>query len=479
MATQDEATRLTRPRQGDRPPAGVRADPVLSALGEAEARYRDARDEWEAERAALLAARARAEDRADEAERLRAELERLRGEHAELREQAQRAERERRRARQLAEGLKEIHRALFDGNIYSLVLRACAAVTGATRGLYVTAWGEDRLQPRAALDLPPYPQAPPSEFIRALCRRAIDGGRAFISGTDGQALPPPGPGEQFRNFLVAPAVVMARFSGVVILADKAHGDFTEEDAEQVLGVGDQAGVAVENRLLRDQLMDAYFSVVGVLADAIEAKDPYTHGHCEMVARLGRLTAQRLGLDEGLVSVACFGGLLHDVGKIGVSDGVLNKPGKLLPEEWDLMRSHVRIGRDLLGRVPAMAQVADVVLHHHERVDGAGYPDGLRGEQISPAARIIAVVDAYSAMTSKRSYKDSMTDAEARAELLRCKGTHFDPDVVDAFLSVLDSPPQEDDCPDGCGLPPSFYHAQELRLALEGLFARRREGGAGH
>jgi len=175
-------------------------------------------------------------------------------------------------------------------------------------------------------------------------------------------------------------------------------------------------------------------------------------------------------------VVCFGGLLHDVGKIGVSDGVLNKPGKLLPEEWDLMRSHVRIGRDLLSRVPVLSRVAEVVLHHHERIDGKGYPDSLSGEQIPLTARIIAVVDAYSAMTAKRSYKESMSEAEARAELVRCKGTHFDPAVVDAFLAALDDPVEEAPCPDSCGPLPSFYHPEDLRHALGGRRPARLTGG---
>jgi HD-GYP domain-containing protein (c-di-GMP phosphodiesterase class II) len=181
--------------------------------------------------------------------------------------------------------------------------------------------------------------------------------------------------------------------------------------------------------------------------------------------VGRRTAEKLGLSEAELSIVCFGGLLHDVGKIGVSDGVLNKPGKLLPEEWDLMRSHVRVGRDLLARVPALDSVADFVLHHHERYDGKGYPDGLSGEQIALAARIICAVDAYSAMVAKRCYKENMSEAEARQELLRCKGSHFDPAVVDALLAVLDTPAEEDDCPDGCGLPPRFHHPAALRHAL--------------
>jgi len=276
------------------------------------------------------------------------------------------------------------------------------------------------------------------------------------------AFPPPdGPDESYQNCLAAPAVLLHEFNGVVILADKIGGEFDRDDVDLVLSVGDQAGVALENRRLQDELLRSYFSIVGVLADAMEAKDPYTHGHSEMVARLARRTALRLAATDKLRSVCCYGGLLHDIGKIGVSDGVLNKPGKLLPEEWDLMRSHVRIGKDLLAHVPALDGVADVVMHHHERFDGTGYPDGLRGEQIPLAARIVCVVDAYSAMVSKRSYKESSPPEEACQELIRCKGTHFDPDVVDAFLAALEGPDEDD-----CELLPELEEAGDFHHALQ-------------
>jgi putative nucleotidyltransferase with HDIG domain len=313
-----------------------------------------------------------------------------------------------------------------------------------------------------------YPQAAPSDFLRAVCRKVLHAQEPLVCNDPSplSGLPAPaGPAEEFHNCLVVPAVVLSHFNGVLVMFDKVEGPYEAEDVEVVLSVGDQAAVALENRRLQDELLAAYFSVVGVLADAVEAKDPYTHGHCEMVAQYGRWTAERLGLPEEEWSVVCFGGLLHDVGKIGVSDGVLNKVGKLLPEEWDLMRSHVRVGHDLLARVPALERVADVVLHHHEHYDGKGYPEGLTGERISLASRIICVVDAYAAMITRRSYKESMTEAEARAELLRCKGSHFDPAVVDAFLSVLDNPPQKPDCPDSCGSPPDFYNPGKLEHVL--------------
>ena len=157
-----------------------------------------------------------------------------------------------------------------------------------------------------------------------------------------------------------------------------------------------------------------------------------------------------------------------MGKIGVSDGVLHKPGPLLPEEVELVRSHVRVGYDLLRKVPALADVAAVVLHHHEWYDGSGYPDGLQGEDIPIAARIVAAVDAYCAMITRRSYKEAYTDEHARAELSRYAGKQFDPTVVDAFLKVLDLPEaqdQDDDFDAECGVLPGFADISRIRDAL--------------
>ena len=145
-------------------------------------------------------------------------------------------------------------------------------------------------------------------------------------------------------------MLLKNFDGIVIVADKLHGDFEEDDVERLLSVGDQTQVAVENRHLNRQLQEAYLSTVTMLAHAVEAKDSNTHGHCEMVSRYSRLTAQLLDLDDYDRSVVCYAALLHDVGKIGVSDGILNKPGPLLPEERDLVRSHVRVGHDLIACV---------------------------------------------------------------------------------------------------------------------------------
>jgi putative nucleotidyltransferase with HDIG domain len=275
---------------------------------------------------------------------------------------------------------------------------------------------------------------------------------------------PTRPAEQFRNCIVAPVVLMKNFDGIIIAADRLHGEFSQKDIEALLSVGDQATVAVENIRLQRELQHAYLATVSMLADAVEAKDPYTHGHCEMVSRYARLLADELGLSEFERAVVCYAALLHDVGKIGVSDGVLNKPGPLLPEERELVRSHVRVGHDLLRTIPALESVADAVLHHHEWWDGSGYPDGLRGESIPMPARIVAVVDAFGAMVTRRSYKEAYSEEHARDELRRAAGTQFDPHVVEAFVKILDTPEALDRDPDfdaECGVLPGFAHPRNL------------------
>ncbi|HYH66126.1 MAG TPA: HD domain-containing phosphohydrolase [Urbifossiella sp.] len=464
MDTSDTLTREFATRDGAAlaGPGRDDADPVLESLARTEAAYRSTRGVWA--RAIAEAERARDDLAAAEDARRAAEDEvrQLRDELAAEREQTAR---QRERANRLAAALKDVHKALFHGNVYDLILKACMTVTGATRGVYLAARGTDLLRARAAADVDGYPRKEPSAFVRALAAEVLGTGKAFVANEPAEwaRFPAPdGPGESFADCLVAPAVLLGELSGVVLLADKPDG-FDDEDARVVMGIGDQAAVALENQQLHAEVLRAYFSIVGVLADAIEAKDPYTRGHSAAVARLARRTAARLTDSEAVRAACCYGGLLHDVGKIGVSDGVLNKPGKLQPEEWTLMQAHVRIGRDLLARVPALDGVAEVVLHHHERYDGTGYPDGLKGDGIPLPARIVGVVDAYSAMTARRSYKESMPAAVARAELERCKGSHFDPRVVDAFLAVLDEPDEEADCPDdGCGLMPGATAEHDFR-----------------
>jgi len=462
---------ISPPARGTRPPgpAGVaNDDAVLAGLAQVEELYQQFRARSAEQFGALLDTRTQLADARDT---IRALTEELVASRQQGEQERARAERQRERANQLSAILKDLHRSLFSGNIYELILRACLTITGGTRGLYITVRGDDALQVRAAIDVDGYPQTPPSAFLRALCRQVRDAQDTLVCNTEADlaALPEPErTGERFRNCVVTPVALLKNLDGLVIVADKLHGDFVEEDVETLLSVGDQATVAVENTHLRRELQNAYISTVSTLADAMEAKDPYTHGHCEQVSRYARLIAARLALPEHERSVVCYAALLHDIGKIGISDGVLNKPGLLLDEERALVRAHVQVGRDLLRHVPALTPVAEVVLRHHEWFDGTGYPDGVAGEAIPLAARIVGAVDAYCAMITKRSYKEAFSEEEARAELVRCAGTQFDPAIVEAFLAILDDPASHDADQDDdaeCGVLPGFGHIREFQRAI--------------
>jgi len=180
-----------------------------------------------------------------------------------------------------------------------------------------------------------------------------------------------------------------------------------------------------------------------LAKALEARDPYTHGHSESVTRYATWIGEKLrgkpGWEDDTVNslkVLQNGGLLHDLGKIGIIDGILNKPGKLTEEEWAKVKEHPGKGAHILEGVEEFKEYALVARHHHERWDGKGYPDGLKGKYIPSGARIMAVADAYDAMTSDRPYRKAVPPIEAAKELLKCKGTQFDPEAVDAFMIAL-------------------------------------------
>jgi putative nucleotidyltransferase with HDIG domain len=177
--------------------------------------------------------------------------------------------------------------------------------------------------------------------------------------------------------------------------------------------------------------------VQTLVHALEAKDAYTSGHSTRVSRYAVKTAVQLGYTGERLEQIRLGGELHDIGKIGTREDILNKPGPLSPEEFEHIKGHVTLGEKILA--PSLAEspvVLQIVRSHHERLDGGGFPDGLQAEDIPAEARIVAVVDAFDAMTTNRAYRPSRTPVDAIKELKRCAGTHFYPPVVDAFLRAF-------------------------------------------
>jgi putative two-component system response regulator len=212
---------------------------------------------------------------------------------------------------------------------------------------------------------------------------------------------------------------------------------------------------LEKKVLQQtrQIRQSFLNSITSLANALEAKDKYTHGHSNRVTEIAVAVAQELGVSEEKIEKISLAGLVHDIGKIGVRESVLNKPGKLTDEEFHHVKLHCEIGEHILRPIIEDKDVLEMVRHHHERYDGTGYPDGLAGEQItkgasivavaeaydtlvSDAAMTLAVADAYDSMTSARPYRPAMTSQAACAELKKGKGGQFDPFIVEALFKVL-------------------------------------------
>lgn len=177
--------------------------------------------------------------------------------------------------------------------------------------------------------------------------------------------------------------------------------------------------------------------IEAIAHTIDAKDEETNGHSRRVAQYSRAIAARLGYADATVETVYRSALLHDVGKIGIPDSILKKEGTLTEEEYAKIKEHTIIGADILSVITTVDHLSDGAHYHHEHYDGTGYPEGLAGGDIPMIGRIVAVSDVYDALVSRRRYKGAMTQMEVRAEIERCSGTQFDPDVVKAFFQLLD------------------------------------------
>lgn len=188
----------------------------------------------------------------------------------------------------------------------------------------------------------------------------------------------------------------------------------------------------------EELEKAYLDTIGILRQTVEAKDTYTRGHSDRVSAYSVLIGEKLGLSDKDIHTLKIGGLFHDIGKIGVPDSILLKSSKLSDDEYSQIKNHPSIGAHILGDVPMFQDIIPIVLHHHERFDGNGYPSQLKGTDIPYFARIAAVADTFDAMTSKRSYRDSLPIDVVKDEISRCSGTQFDPDIAKVFLDILNN-----------------------------------------
>ncbi|HWQ14296.1 MAG TPA: HD domain-containing phosphohydrolase [Roseiflexaceae bacterium] len=225
--------------------------------------------------------------------------------------------------------------------------------------------------------------------------------------------------------------------GVLRLSRAADQPGFDADDRTLLAIcASQIAASLDNSRLYQQLKDQNLQTIAALAAAIDARDPYTRGHSEQVMRYAVRAAELLGLTPQQVERIRYAALLHDIGKIGIRDNILLKPGPLSPEEFDVMRSHPTIGADIVRGIKDLRSIIPIIEHHHERTDGHGYPDGLVGSAIDPEARILAIADAYDTMTSDRAYRRAMWPEEAFAELRKGSGTQWDAHFVEVFIRMI-------------------------------------------
>lgn len=238
------------------------------------------------------------------------------------------------------------------------------------------------------------------------------------------------------TLLAVPLVSRDKVKGVLLLGDRQPGGFAREETFVIEKIASQISVALENAKLYEDMRSLFIGTVSSLANAIDAKSPWTKGHSERVMNIAANIAEEMGLSELFVEQIKIAGLLHDIGKIGILEALLEKPDKISDEEFPPMLLHPEKGVAILSPIEQLQDVLPAIRHHHERYDGTGYPDGLKGEEIPLQARIVAVADAFDAMVSDRPYKKGFSVQKALRVLERGAGTQFDPVVVECFSSKV-------------------------------------------
>ncbi len=239
-----------------------------------------------------------------------------------------------------------------------------------------------------------------------------------------------------RSAMCAPMINRGKALGIIYVDSPQQNAFDRQGLALLSAIALKASVAVDNSGLYDDLRSLFYNTVETLVRTIQAKDQYTSGHSVRVSRYSLLIADKLGLSNKERHQLYLAAMLHDIGKIGVPDDLLNRPGKLTEEEMERVRNHVQLGASMIEMLGEMHPIVPLIRHHHEAWDGSGYPDGLRGEEIPLISRIVAAADMYDAMTSDRAYRKARTHQEAVAEVERVRGVKLDPRVADAFLTVL-------------------------------------------
>ena len=357
-------------------------------------------------------------------------------------ERARQAERE--WARELREQVLALHRQGAMGNaddIRELVLRIAIELVGAEKGLLLSREDRDH---DGRLDLITHRgfehDPADSDVAQRFAERVLE--RDEIVREDQPGASDSLADGEIQCLVAVPVYINDYFEGAVVCANRPGG-FEELDNDVLLALGDHAGAALENTRLHVHLRSTYLAVIGMLSDSIATKDPFGATYSRQISEYVEAVAKRLGLEAPEREQLLFAALLHDLGKLGISERVLLKPGPLSREEWDVVRLHPQIASRIVERVPGLNRLGAALRHHQERWDGSGYPSQLAQAEIPLSARVVAVAAAFSAMVEGRAYRSSLSVEAACREIMRCAGTQFDPEVAELFVEEIRRRPLHD------------------------------------
>jgi putative nucleotidyltransferase with HDIG domain len=271
---------------------------------------------------------------------------------------------------------------------------------------------------------------------QVLTRQAIDVSPLFKSiwGEERMTL------EILKADLYLPLIAKDELVGVLTIGPKRSKEsFTKDDQRTLITLANQTAVAIDNARLYEELENTFEQTVVALANAIDVRDTYTSDHSQQIAKWAAETAKVLGCLPHEIKTIYWGGLLHDIGKIGIPDSILLKPTTLTESEWEIIIQHPKLGSEMISPIKKLSHIAPIIEYSHERYDGSGYPYGAAKEEIPLGARIVSVVDSFSAMMDERPYKKPMKYIDAVEEIRGNSGTLYDPKVVAAFFEILDRP----------------------------------------
>ncbi len=242
-----------------------------------------------------------------------------------------------------------------------------------------------------------------------------------------------------RTLCICPLIGSDRKIGLLVLGEFHSSEaapFSPSQLRLINAIADYASSSIQRAVLHERLEETFLETIIALANAVDARDSYTGDHSQRMADLSAQIGSAMNLPKGEIEALHWATILHDIGKIGVPDEILNKKGPLTKKEWVIMKEHPVTGAEIVAPVKYLSRVAPIIRSHHEKHDGTGYPYGLKGEEIPLGSRILAVVDAYTAIRDKRIYSDAHSHEEAVAEIRRFSGTQFDPEIVDVFCKTI-------------------------------------------